>query len=343
MPAIELNTVGYDTLSNLPRLVEKYNENFRQLDWLLNQKKLDGANFSENFLQVIAENQDISDLIDKLMGMGMQGPSIQNLTLPDAYINSEYVRQFGCSLTGTVKWSIAEGELPNGLTLNPNTGELSGTTQMPINPATGLPFPENPNMDIQYSTMFTIAASNEEYIVYGTYYIHVRSSNRNVPSTPFLYLTLNEATSGEAYEYNVGFGYLDFQIEEVSIITGQLPTGLKIVFRNLGVVDEGNGSKTASSIITISGIPTQIGFFRFSILIKTYRTENGNVERKEWRQTCEIIVGSSWIKKISMSPNGFTVVYEDDTSKAFEFVRDDVGAISKVKNVTDGKVMDVYY
>ena len=56
----------------------------------------------------------------------INGPTITSPTPPDGAFGQAYTHTFTASAPG-VTWSIASGTLPDGLSLDPSTGELSGT------------------------------------------------------------------------------------------------------------------------------------------------------------------------------------------------------------------------
>lgn len=53
MPIIELPTITYEDVEKDPRrMVDKINDTFRQLDWLLNQGRLDTQNINQTVIQI---------------------------------------------------------------------------------------------------------------------------------------------------------------------------------------------------------------------------------------------------------------------------------------------------
>ena len=59
----------------------------------------------------------------------IDGPAITTASLPNATQNSSYNAQLTCTSVGdlTKTWSVAVGNLPDGLRLNGATGVISGT------------------------------------------------------------------------------------------------------------------------------------------------------------------------------------------------------------------------
>lgn len=59
--------------------------------------------------------------------VGISPISITTLSLPDGETSKPYSQQLEAVGTQPITWSIASGSLPPGLSLNPNTGIISGT------------------------------------------------------------------------------------------------------------------------------------------------------------------------------------------------------------------------
>jgi len=84
---------------------------------------------SEGKIQLEAEWAEFYVRRWELHPLGSQiGPSIRNDTLPAGTAGQPYAQQVGaCAGTGTLHWSITSGSLPPGVTLDTQTGALSGT------------------------------------------------------------------------------------------------------------------------------------------------------------------------------------------------------------------------
>jgi hypothetical protein len=64
MPVIPLLQASYDDVQDLKRIIDKYNENFRYLDWLLNHMNLDTANFSPTTIQIVPPEEGKDTVVD---------------------------------------------------------------------------------------------------------------------------------------------------------------------------------------------------------------------------------------------------------------------------------------
>jgi hypothetical protein len=53
-------------------------------------------------------------------------PTITTTSLAGGTVGTAYSQTLGVSGTGSVTWTLDNGNLPDGLALNPNTGEISG-------------------------------------------------------------------------------------------------------------------------------------------------------------------------------------------------------------------------
>lgn len=58
-------------------------------------------------------------------------PQIETSSLPVCYLGYDYDQTLKATGSAPVTWSIESGALPDGLTLNPNSGRISGTASLP--------------------------------------------------------------------------------------------------------------------------------------------------------------------------------------------------------------------
>jgi Putative Ig domain len=125
-------------------------------------------------------------------------------------------------------WSITSGQLPPGLTLDPNSGAIAGI------PAGGLGI----TATIQASDGKASATKQFSFLVWGK-------------------LTINPVTPANAHinaPYSLGVMGQGSSIANWSISGGQLPPGLTFAV-----------SQTNANLATVSGIPTQLGSYTFTI------------------------------------------------------------------------------
>ena len=127
-------------------------------------------------------------------------PTITTSSLPDGKLNEAYSQTLTATGTSPIAWSVTSGALPEGLTLNSETGEISGT----------------PSKSGSYS--FTITAQNE----YGT---ASRTYTMNVTAV----------ITGDTVELS---GYVGYSLRSQLAVsasgsvtwraTGSLPSGLSL-------------------------------------------------------------------------------------------------------------------
>lgn len=65
MPIIEFPVISYDDFEKDPhRMIDKINDTFRQLDWLLNRERLDGQNINQTVIQIIPPDPEKQQPVD---------------------------------------------------------------------------------------------------------------------------------------------------------------------------------------------------------------------------------------------------------------------------------------
>ena len=88
----------------------------------------DGASLDANGYNVIVDGGTIDDSIKNSLGNSMKyTPTITTTSLPNGTVGTYYEQKLTSDGTEPIKWSISNGNLPAGLNLNEDTGEISGT------------------------------------------------------------------------------------------------------------------------------------------------------------------------------------------------------------------------
>lgn len=88
----------------------------------------DGASLDANGYNVIVDGGIVDDNIKNSLGDSMKyTPTITTTSLPNGTVGTHYEQKLTSDGTEPIKWSISNGNLPAGLSLNENTGEISGT------------------------------------------------------------------------------------------------------------------------------------------------------------------------------------------------------------------------
>ncbi|MED0673143.1 hypothetical protein P4S95_23495 [Aneurinibacillus aneurinilyticus] len=337
MPIVQLNSVGYDTTQDLRRLIDKYNENFRQLDWLLNQKKLDGQNLSPQFYETIVESPDIIDAIQKAIEAALASlgtASIQSLNLNDAYIGVPYSQILSVPTNEAAIWEIVDGDLPLGIELA-ETGELMGTPTGPLD-ENGIPFPIPDDMYKVSSHMFAVYAATSTAQYFGVFYIDLcrkpgtGAGNGGIEKDPFRVVNLPSGIQGVYYKWTIQFSYGNNQkIKSVTVTSGKLPTGISIGFNN-GKIGE----------IILNGRPTgepDYVSFNYPFTINVLVEDSVTKETKTYSQSYEITINRistnteiPKMSKISISELACTITFENGNNRTLFFSRDGLGRINKI-------------
>ncbi|MEZ2661345.1 hypothetical protein [Aneurinibacillus aneurinilyticus] len=342
MPIVQLNSVGYDTTQDLRRLIDKYNENFRQLDWLLNQKKLDGQNLSPQFYETIVESPDIVDAIQKAIEAALASlgaASIQSLNLNDAYIGVPYSQILSVPTNETAIWEIVDGDLPLGIELT-EMGELTGTPTGPLD-ENGVPFPIPDDMYKVSSHMFAVRAATSVSEYFGVFYIDLCRKpgtgtgcvGGGIEKDPFRVITLPSGIKNVGYKWTIQFYHeKNKDIKSVTVTNGKLPTGIFIRFEDGFEVGK----------IILSGRPTgepdeDYESFHYSFTINVLVEDRVTKETKTYSQSYEITINRvstnteiPKISKISISELACTITFENRGSRQLFFSRDGLGRINKI-------------
>lgn len=86
----------------------------------------DGASLNTGSHEVIVNGGTITGG-DKITGTVKYAPTITTESLPNGTVNEEYSQTLAATGSDNITWSINSGSLPNGLTLNSDTGVITGT------------------------------------------------------------------------------------------------------------------------------------------------------------------------------------------------------------------------
>lgn len=88
----------------------------------------DGASLDANGYNVIVDGGAVDDSIKKSLGDSVKyTPTITTTDLPNGTVGTYYEQKLTTDGTEPITWSISNGSLPAGLSLNEDTGEISGT------------------------------------------------------------------------------------------------------------------------------------------------------------------------------------------------------------------------
>ena len=88
----------------------------------------DGASLDANGYNVIVDGGTIDDNIkNSLVNSVKYTPTITTTSLPNGTVGTYYEQKLTADGTEPITWSISNGNLPAGLSLNEDTGEISGT------------------------------------------------------------------------------------------------------------------------------------------------------------------------------------------------------------------------
>jgi IPT/TIG domain/Putative Ig domain len=164
-----------------------------------------------------------------LGGCGATGPAVQITTssLPAAQVAAQYVAAVQArGGTAPYRWSVKQGSLPTGVTLDPTTGNLTGTPGVTGSFPVTLGVEDSSTQLTATTRSFTIKVSTLQVVITTT------SLPNGTQSTA--YSTTLAAANGVA-PYNW------------SMTTGKLPAGLALTTAGM-----------------ISGTPTQSGTFNFT-------------------------------------------------------------------------------
>ena len=88
----------------------------------------DGANLSAGDHNVIVDGGTLDEnLVNSLGNSVKYAPTITTASLPDGTVGTPYTAKLEADGTAPITWSVSAGSLPDGLNLNKDTGEISGT------------------------------------------------------------------------------------------------------------------------------------------------------------------------------------------------------------------------
>ena len=86
----------------------------------------DGASLNTGSHEVIVNGGTLTGG-DKITGTVKYAPTITTESLPNGTVGTTYSQTLAATGSDTITWSINSGSLPDGLTLNSDTGEITGT------------------------------------------------------------------------------------------------------------------------------------------------------------------------------------------------------------------------
>lgn len=88
----------------------------------------DGANLSAGDHNVIVDGGTLDESLANSLGDRVKyAPTITTASLPDGTVGTPYTAKLEADGTAPITWSVSAGSLPDGLNLNKDTGEISGT------------------------------------------------------------------------------------------------------------------------------------------------------------------------------------------------------------------------
>ena len=88
----------------------------------------DGASLDAGNHNVIVDGGTLDENLENSLGDSVKyTPTITTESLPDGTVGTEYSTTLAAEGTAPITWSVRNGTLPEGLSLNESTGEISGT------------------------------------------------------------------------------------------------------------------------------------------------------------------------------------------------------------------------
>lgn len=88
----------------------------------------DGANLSAGDHNVIVDGGTLDESLANSLGDRVKyAPTITTDSLPNGTVDTEYKQTLIADGTAPITWKVTGGDLPDGLSLNESTGEISGT------------------------------------------------------------------------------------------------------------------------------------------------------------------------------------------------------------------------
>ena len=88
----------------------------------------DGASLNAGNHNVIVDGGTLDENLANSLGDSVKyAPTITTTTLPNGTVGTAYNQTLIADGTAPIKWSVTDGSLPDGLSLNESTGEISGT------------------------------------------------------------------------------------------------------------------------------------------------------------------------------------------------------------------------
>lgn len=88
----------------------------------------DGASLNAGNHNVIVDGGTLDESLANSLGDRVKyAPTITTTDLPNGTVDTAYSQTLTADGTAPIKWSVTDGSLPDGLSLNESTGEISGT------------------------------------------------------------------------------------------------------------------------------------------------------------------------------------------------------------------------
>lgn len=87
-----------------------------------------GASLNAGNHNVIVDGGTLDENLANSLGDSVKyAPTITTASLPDGTVGTLYTAKLKADGTAPITWSVSAGSLPDGLNLNKDTGEISGT------------------------------------------------------------------------------------------------------------------------------------------------------------------------------------------------------------------------
>ena len=187
-----------------------------------------------------------------------QLPKITTQSLDSGRVSEKYSETIAFTGASPVTFSVINGELPDGLTLEASTGKISGTPTQ------------------QGSCTFIVEAANSSGRAVREFVLEILQeedyTHPNIELADTVYL--QDGTVGEAYNisvYNFGIDYR-FGDQYIYHSGGNLPPGLSLKYsttKESATIGNLDALITTTTISSIQGTPTQEGVYTFFLAVST--------------------------------------------------------------------------
>lgn len=232
----------------------------------------DGASLNAGNHNVIVDGGTLDESLANSLGDSVKyAPTITTTDLPNGTVDTAYSQTLIADGTAPIKWSVTGGSLPDGLSLNESTGEISGT-----------PTAETAEKDFTFTVTAENSAGSDDkkftltigvapvYSItaeplkldFGTLTEGYTPASQTVTITnngnqP---LTLNEPVSTEHFEVG-NLSTLTLPANGTATFTVQPQAGLAAgtYSENIGVTASNNATATISASLTVqkASVPTK--------------------------------------------------------------------------------------